>query len=310
MLSRRTFLAASASAPLLDSQALAAAPMPMRTLGQTGVQVSCLAFGGGSRFLMYKTEEEAAAVLNRALELGITYFDNAFGYGDGKSETRYGNILKPHRQKIFMVTKTNDRTYDGTMRLVEGSLKRMQTDHVDLLHIHALSGADDLAQIESPTGVLKAVYKLREQKMTRFVGISCHNDPEILKQALERHDFDVTQMALNAARIGAAGERPTSFENLALPVAVRKKMGVIAMKIYGQEKLNGKATPAELISYSLSLPVTAVVIGMPKPEHLEVNVAAVKGFQPMSRSDRDALFGKLAPYKLAMDRYFSDHIDA
>jgi aryl-alcohol dehydrogenase-like predicted oxidoreductase len=305
-LTRRTFFAATAAAA---SSLGADAPMPTRVLGRTGARVSVLAFGGGSRFLMYQTEEEAAAALHKALDLGITYFDNAFGYGNGKSESRYGVILKPHRKKLFLVTKTNDRTYDGTMRLVEGSLKRMALDQLDLLHIHALSGADDLAAIESENGCLKALYKLRDQKTTRFIGITCHHTPDVLRTALERHDFDCTQMALNAARIGNSGPRPNSFEDVALPVALRKNMGVLAMKIFGQEKLNGKAPVDQLIRYSLSLPVAACVLGMPKLEHIEMNVAVAKNFSPMSSMERDAMFRRLEPQKLAMDRFFADHTD-
>lgn len=303
---RRRFLETSAAASLA---AAAAAPMPKRILGRTGAEVSILAFGGGSRFLAYKDEAEADAVLHRALELGVTYFDSAFGYGNGKSEERFGRVLKPHRSRIWLVTKTNDRTYDGTMKLIEGSLKRLQTDRLDLIHIHALDGADDLARVEAPDGVLKALYRLREQKVTRAIGVSCHNDPAILKIALERHDFDCTQMALNAARIGNSGPRPTSFEELALPVAKKKNLGVIAMKVFGQEKLNGKAPVEQLIRYSLSLPVAAAVMGMPKPEMLEQNVAAVKAFTPMTDSERDRLFRSLASEKAAMDRFFAHHVD-
>ncbi len=305
-ISRRRFLESTAAASLA---ATAATPMPTRTLGRTGAQVSIIAFGGGSRFLAYKTDDEADAVLNRALELGITYFDTAYGYGSGKSEERYGRVLKPHRSKIWLATKTNDRTYDGTMRLIEGSLKRLGTDHVDLIHAHALNGPDDLAAVEAPDGVLKALYKLREQKATRAIGVSCHNDPEILKLALERHDFDCTQMALNAARIGASGPKATSFEELALPVAKKKNLGVIAMKVFGQEKLNGKAPVEQLIQYSLSLPVAVAVMGMPQRHMLETNVAAVKAFRPMPDEDRRKLSSSLAAEKLAMDRFFHSHLD-
>ncbi len=305
MLTRRHFVASS-----LATSALAAAPMPTRTLGRTGAKVSIIAFGGGSRFLSYPTEAEADAVLNRALELGVTYFDTAYGYGQGKSEERYGRVLPAHRSKIWLATKTDDRTYDGTLRLVEGSLKRLRTDKLDLVHIHSLSGQDDLAEIESPTGVLKALYRLRDQKVTRAIGVTSHTDPATLKTALERHDFDCTQMALNAARVGQAGPRPASFEATALPVAVRKNMGVIAMKVFAQERILGRAPVEQLIRYSLSLPVAVAVMGMPKPEHLDANVAAVKAFQPLAPSDRDALFRTMADQKASIDHFFADHVDA
>lgn len=303
-ISRRHFIASTAAA----SAALAAAPMPTRVLGKTGAKVSVVAFGGGSRFLSYK-DEEVETVLHRAMELGITYFDSAFGYGNGKSEERFGKVLKPYRSKLWLVTKTNDRTYDGTMRLVEDGLKRLQTDHLNLIHAHSLTGADDLAALEAPNGALKALYKLREQKVTQSIGVTSHTDPATLKTALERHDFDCTQMALNAARVGQSEPRPTSFEATALPVAQRKNMGVIAMKIFGQEKLVGKAPVEKLIQYSLSLPVASVVLGMPKMEMLEQNVAIAKSVRMLNPGERNELFKSMADQKASMDRYFSDHLD-
>lgn len=303
-ISRRHFIASTAAA----SAALAAAPMPTRVLGKTGAKVSVVAFGGGSRFLSYK-DEEVETVLHRAMELGITYFDSAFGYGNGKSEERFGRVLKPYRSKLWLVTKSNDRTYDGTMRLVEDGLKRLQTDHLNLIHAHSLTGADDLAALEAPNGALKALYKLREQKVTQAIGVTSHTDPETLKTALERHDFDCTQMALNAARVGQSEPRPTSFEATALPVAQRKNLGVIAMKIFGQEKLVGKAPVEKLIQYSLSLPVASVVLGMPKMEMLEQNVAVAKSVRMLNPGERNELFKSMADQKASMDRYFSDHLD-
>ncbi len=303
-LSRRHFIATTAAA----SASLAAAPMPMRTLGKTGAKVSVVAFGGGSRFLSYK-EDEVETVLNRAMELGITYFDSAFGYGNGESERRFGRVLKPHRSKLWLVTKTNDRTYDGTMSLVEDGLKRLQTDHLNLIHAHSLTGPEDLAELEAPNGALKALYKLREQKVTQAIGVTSHTDPETLKNALERHDFDCTQMALNAARVGQSEPRPASFEATALPVAQRKNMGVIAMKIFGQEKLVGKAPIDKLIQYSLSLPVAAVVLGMPKMEMLEQNVAIAKSVRVLNPAERNELFKSMADQKASIDRYFADHLD-
>src|SRR4029077_17627656 len=132
---------------------------------------------------------------------------------------------------------------DAAMRTIEGSLKRLQTDHLDLIHIHGLTTDDDLAAGEAKDGVINTLLKLRDQKVTRFIGVTSHTDPVVLKQALERHDFDCTQMALNAGMVnmlsggGGRGMLPnpamtTSFETTALPVALKKKMGVLAIKIY------------------------------------------------------------------------------
>lgn len=314
-ITRRGFLE-TAAVTGIAAKLEGAGTMPMRTLGKTGARVSVLAFGSGSRFLMYREEDKALEALSKALDLGITYVDTAYGYGDGKSEERVGKLMPQRRKGIFLATKVNARPGDEAMRIIEGSLKRLQTDHVDLLHIHSLTTPEDLASIEAPDGVLKVLYKVREQKMARFIGITSHTDPSVLKTALERHDFDCTQMALNAAQAGMTGSRmnpmaATSFEKLALPVANRKNMGVIAMKVFAQEGLVGKAAPETLIRYSLSLPVTACVVGMPKLEFIESNVQAAKNFAPLPKDEMQKLSGQLgAEHKAKLDAYFADHIDA
>src|ERR1700751_2823212 len=157
-ISRREFLenvgiGAAASTSLLLLRDVASAEtgknvLPTRTLGRSGAKVSILAFGCGSRFLMYKDEDSATAILNRAIDLGITYFDTAYAYGDGESETRVGRVMATRRKDVWLATKIPDRTRDEFMRRLEGSLKRLQTDHVDLVHIHSLGKPEDLAKIE------------------------------------------------------------------------------------------------------------------------------------------------------------------
>ena len=208
-----------------------------------------------------------------------------------------------------------------SQRILEGSLKRLQTDHVDLIHVHSLTDEKDLGEVEAPDGVLKVLLKLRDQKVTRFIGITSHTDPVVLKTALERHDFDCTQMALNAARVGmrsgTGGMVPnpdlkTSFEDVALPVARSKKMGVIAMKIFAQEALVGQAPPEKLLYYALSLEgVTLAVAGMPKFEFIDQNVALAKAFKPLPPAEMQKLStGLAARNKVALDRFFSTHVDA
>src|SRR5499433_4534336 len=226
-LSRRTFLeklglgaATGAGAWLLKDVAQVAPPtaaLPTRTLGRTGAKVSILAFGCGSRFLMYKDEESAAAILNRAIDSGISYLDTAFAYGDGESENRVGQVMASRRKEVWLATKIPDRTRDGFLRRLEGSLKRLRTDHVDLVHIHSLGHADDLAKIEAPDGAMKGLMEAREQKMARFAGMTSHTDGEVMAKAIERHDLDCVQMALNASRNGR-------FEELALPAANKKNL--------------------------------------------------------------------------------------
>lgn len=313
-LSRRKFLerigvgsAAGATLPLLQSVARGATkPLPHRTLGRTGASVSILAFGCGSRFLMYTEEDKALEALNRALDLGITYLDTAYAYGDGKSETRVGKVCATRRKEFFLATKIPDRTRDEFMRRLEGSLKRLQTDHVDLVHIHSLGHADDLAKIEAPDGALKGLHEARDQKMARFIGMTSHTDGAVMAQAIERHDLNCVQMALNASR-------NSRFEELALPAANRQHLGIIAMKVTGQEYLlgtgEGKTGIDSLLRYSMSLPVTTAVIGMPKPEFIDHNTELARNFSPLTPQEADDLRRELEPSREGLQHKLSGHLD-
>jgi len=274
--------------------------MPTRVLGRTGARVSILAMGGGSRFLAYQDEDKALEALNRAFDLGITYMDTAYSYGNGRSEERVGKVMKTRRKEIFLATKIEERKGDEAQRILEGSLKRLQTDHLDLIHVHSLSDEKDLAAVEAPDGVLKVLLKLRDQKVTRFIGITSHTDPVVLKTALERHDFDCTQMALNAARAGMRNGAHGMEPNEALKTS------------FAQEALVGQAPPQKLLYYSLSLPgVTLAVAGMPKFEFIDQNVALAKAFKPLPPDEMKQLSADLsARNKVALDRFFSSHIDA
>src|SRR5271157_245459 len=322
-ISRREFLGTAAVAGLAAGTLAADSgnpTLPTRVLGKTGQRVSILAFGGGSRYLAYKEEDQALAAINRALDLGITYLDSADDYGGHLSEQRIGKAIKGRRNGIFLVSKVTPRSGDEAQRAMERSLKALDVDRLDLLHIHQLAGDDDLAQVEAKGNVLDQLLKFRDQKMTRFIGITSHANPATLKTALERHDFDCTQMALNAGQVammdGTGGMVPNkamklSFETTALPVAVRKKMGVLGMKVFAQEALVGQATPRELLYYTLSLPVAAAVVGMPKLEFLEENVRLARAFQPLPASEMRELSGRLsARNKLALHRFFQHHVDA
>ncbi|HZS07774.1 MAG TPA: aldo/keto reductase [Blastocatellia bacterium] len=305
-----TVASATALPALLSETAEAAdkAKLPQRPLGRTGVKVPILAFGCGSRFLMYKDEDEAIRILNHVIDSGITYLDTAWAYGNGQSETRVGMVMKTRRREVFLATKINERarTYDGVMREAEQSLKRLQTDHVDLLHLHSLKQADDLALIESKDGALKALYQLREQKVCRFIGMSSHTDGATMAKAIEHNDLNCVQMAMNPARAN-------QFEELALPAANRKNLGVILMKVTAQDKLVGdglgKASIDALLHYALSLPVSAAVIGMPKPEFIDHNIATARAFKPMGADEMDKLRTQVASTRVGLERFFMHHRD-
>lgn len=310
--SRRDFLKTTTSS--LSAIALVSPQkqplIPRRKLGKTGEMVSILAFGGGSRFLMYEDEEEALKMLNDAIDQGINYLDTAISYGKGKSEERYGKVMKDRRKEVFLATKVGDRTYDGALKAVEESLKRLQTDRVDLLHIHSLNNMEDLANIESPNGVLKALYRIRDEKMARFIGMTCHSEAAALKAAIERHDLDCVQMALNAAtHTGYA----TGFEQIALPAALQKNLGTLAMKITGQDRLvgreEGRANMNDLLRYSLSLPVATCVVGMPKPEFLKENVETARNFVPLAEQEKVRIRSQVEPSVAAFNRFLMGHCD-
>jgi uncharacterized protein len=323
-ISRRKFIETAALGGAVASCGLQAsgAPqhgMPMRVLGRTGARVSIVAFGAGARFLEYPNEDKALAALSLALDLGVNYIDTAHNYGNGVSEKRVGKLLRTLRKKPFLATKVDLRDGDKAMRAVETSLKRLGTDHVDLLHIHGLMDTQDLAAIEAPDGVLKVVYKLRDQKVARAIGITSHHDPAVLRTALERHDFDCTQMALNAALAGMGdghgnpnmNRRPlASFESLALPVALRKNMGVIAMKVFARGELEGKAPAEKLLGYCMSLPVTTCSVGMGTLEQIQTNVETARRFQPLPASEMNELSSRLSgQHQAELERFFRDHVD-
>ncbi len=318
-LSRRRFLQVAAAGAVVTPSLGATTKLPTRTLGKTGIEVSIIGFGSGSRFLMYEEEDKALKALSHALDLGITYIDTAHSYGNGKSEERIGKLIPERRKQITLATKLSARTADEARRQIELSLKRLRTDHLDVLHIHALSGPEDLAAIEKPDGILKAMYEARDQKVTRAIGITCHAAPEALRTALERHDFDCTQMALNAAMArmaeGRGGMKATpmsegGFEELALPVAVRKGMGVIAMKVFAQDQIIGAAPIEKLLTYSLSLPVSLASLGMPRLEFIERNIELAHAFTPMSGAERRRLSDSIAAErKVSLATFFSIHRD-
>ncbi|MDF2441390.1 MAG: uncharacterized protein JWN98_2374 [Abditibacteriota bacterium] len=268
------------AAPAPAANAANAPKLPQRVLGKTGVMVSMLGFGGGSRFLVKGDDAAAAdraiAQLNRAVELGITYFDTADSYGrDRKSERYYGLGLEAHRKNIFLATKTGKRTYDGVMKSVEESLKLLKTDHLDLIQMHDVGPRDTLENWEKPDGGLTALRKLQDQKVVRFVGFTGHQQAEVHKKVLETLTFDTVLMALNASEHKPFGE-------VALPVAVEKRMGIIGMKAMrgtaGEGK--GKATPAELLAWSWEQPVATVIVGMETIEILEQNIELARNWKP------------------------------
>ena len=285
------------------SEDVARLTIPRRPLGKTGVEVSILAMGGVIGMQLPPSEDhDPVAIAETALDLGITYFDTAPSYNKGQSETNYGQVLARRRNEVFLACKTGDRSYDGTMRSVEESLKRLRTDRFDLLQVHGASARDDPSAWNKPDGVLTALQKLREQKVTRFIGVTGHDNAETLRTAVEMHDFDTLLTTLNPV----ARRRP--FREELLAAANRKQMGVIAMKVMGggngclvvgdpfkrlvfpyHDETSHQLDAASLIRYALGLPISVAVIGVASVDQLKANINVVRENQPMSVAERRGL---------------------
>jgi hypothetical protein len=277
--------------------------MPQHRLGKTGVTVSALALGGviGMQ-LPPSADHDPVAIAEAALELGINYFDTAPGYNSGQSEKNYGQVLARRRGEVFLACKTGDRSYDGTMRSVEQSLKNLRTDHFDLLQVHGVSSKDDVPAWGKPTGVFTALQKLRDQKVTRFIGVTGHDNAEMLRQAIRMYEFDTLLTTLNPV------SRRRPFREDLLPVANEKGMGVIAMKVMGggngclvignpyqnviypyHDQTPHQVDSRSLVRYTLGLPISVAVIGVDNIDQLKANVAVVKENQPMTVVERQEL---------------------
>jgi aryl-alcohol dehydrogenase-like predicted oxidoreductase len=277
--------------------------MPRRPLGKTGVEVSALALGGVIGMQLPQSEgHDPAAIAERALDLGVTYFDTAPSYNDGQSEANYGRVLERRRAEVFLATKTGDRSRDGTLRSVERSLKRLRTDHVDLLQIHGVSDRDDPAAWDKPDGVVAGLRKLRDEKVVRFLGVTGHDSAAALRRAIEMYEFDTLLTTLNPV----GRRRP--FRDDLLAVANAKRMGVIAMKVMGggngclvagnpfrkvlrpyHDETAHQVDVAALIRYTLGLPVSTAVIGVADAAQLTANAAVVARAGFMGDAERREL---------------------
>jgi hypothetical protein len=276
--------------------------LPKRILGKTGVEVTVLILGGVSGMMKKPTTEfDPSEMANAAIDLGINYFDTAAAYGSGQSELNYGIVLAKRRNEVFLATKTGERTYDGAMREVEESLKRLQTDHLDLYQVHGTGAKEDITLWDKPDGVMRAMYKLRDEKVTRFIGVTGHESAEAMNLAIDTYQFDTILTTFNPV------SRRKPFRELVLPNALKKNMGIIAMKVMGGgegalavgnppvKPANGnwywdeapsQAEATALIRYVLGFPVSCADIGMKSLKELEINVAAARDMKPLSRKEQ------------------------
>ncbi len=278
------------------------ASLPKRRLGRNGPEVTFMGLGGYTGMKEPRSATfDPVEMANAAIDAGIRYFDTAPGYNNGQSERNYGQVLAHRRSEVFLAGKTDQRTYDGAMRQVEASLRRLKTDRFDLLQIHNTHVGEDLAAWGKPGGVFKALQRLRDQQVTRLIGVTGHESAEVMVRVITMYDFDTVLTTFNPT------SKRTAFQEQVLPVAIRKGMGILAMKVMGgalgslavgnPEKNDGapnhddapqQAEAGTLIRYVLGLPITAAVVGMKSLGQLKVNVAAARG-RPLDQQQRKAL---------------------
>lgn len=276
------------------SELFDAKDLPTRVLGKTGIRVPLIGIGGGSRFCTIKDPEKSIELLNYALDHGFYYWDTAHDYAfeNVVSEERYGLVLKDRRDEVFLATKVMNRTYDGALRHMEESLKRLKTDHVEIYQIHNIQSIEDVEKIGAKDGVLKALQKLKEEKVTRFIGYSGHLSAEAMTEMANRYDFETMIIAMNHYE-----ERKGDFEKQAIPAAAKKKMGILVIKVIRPRETVKTITPEELIRYALSLKhVNAAVIGIDSLDVLKKNIELVRNFRPMTSKEMMETRATLDPF--------------
>ncbi len=263
-----------------------ASPMPTRKLGKTGFEVPLFSLGGQSTIEQPGKQDEAVAIIHRALDCGVKYIDTASIYGRGVSETYIGEVMKERRDEVFLATKSRDYTYDGTMRVIEESLRRLQTDWIDLYQHHNVSSDDGLRQVLSRNGALKAFNELHEQGVIRHKGITGHSS-RVLLNAIRAFDYDGVLITLNPANMSMRdGEHMAEF----MAAAVEKEIGIIGMKVVGRGNLLRRGvTMEQAMRYTLSYPVSTVIIGITDITQIEEDVQIAKAFEPLSEGQMTQL---------------------
>jgi len=294
-LSRRTFVKQTMvgslgvlSLPLLKCQSVKynSYGLPTRELGSTGVDITRIAFGCGSRFCNITDEDEALELLEYALNNGIYYWDTAPVYMNKDhnftSEQRLGKILKDRRKEVFLSTKLSNRNPDKARKTLDKSLKDLQTDHLDMIMIHDIQSVEDATSLLNSNSLVNLALKLKEEGITRFIGFSGHRDAEALKMMANSGLFDNSLLALNQW----AGKKFPREE--AIPVAQNQKMGVMVMKAVRSVEKNNVIHPEDMIRYALSVDgVDGLVLGIDSKEILDKNIKLLREFTPMNPKEKE-----------------------
>jgi aryl-alcohol dehydrogenase-like predicted oxidoreductase len=267
--------------------------IPKRPLGRTGHQATLVGLGGEGVLRTYGREQEARAVIHAALDEGLNYFESARAYSG--SEAYLGQGLKGQREQIFLSSKSHGRTYKEALAHLSITLQNLQTDYLDLWQMHDLRTLAEVEAIAAPGGALEAFREAREKGRARCLGVTGHEDPEVLRRALELYDFDTVLLPVNPAE-----PHYQSFLPLAADARAQGK-GVIGMKVLCRGSIlqlaeNPEELLPELVAYALSQPVSLVVVGCDTPEQVRQLAAAARNFIPMTPGEQRTLEDAVAPH--------------
>lgn len=297
---------------LLANQANAQAPksdrlgklLPLRTLGRTQEAVTMLGLGGWHLGAM--SERDAQVTIEMALQQGIRFFDTAESYQSGGSETRMGKLLTPqYRDLIYLMTKSTGKNADVVRRHLEDSLRRLNTDYLDLWQVHAVQNPQDVDR-RITDGVFQVMEEAKRSGKVRHLGFTGHTQPDAMLRVLEQSDlFDVCQMPVNIA-----DPNYSSFIKQVMPKLVEQNIGILAMKSlanggffggssHGQHGNNPKLIPdrvsiAQAINFTWSLPISVLITGADNPQQLQEKIALANSFSALDQSQRQILIDKVA----------------
>jgi len=271
--------------------------IPYRTLGHTGEKVSIVGVGGHHIGRAMVSETESIQIVRTALDNGVNFLDNCWDYNNGQSEIRMGKALRDgYREKAFVMTKIDGRTKESAAKQIDESLRRLQTDRIDLVQFHEVIRMNDPDRIFAPGGGMEAALDAKKAGKLRYLGFTGHKSPQIHLHMIETASkngftFDTVQMPLNVM-----DAHFDSFEKLVLPVLVEKNIGVLGMKSMGDGNFlrSGVVTPIECLHYSMSLPTSVVITGCDSMQILDQALNAARSFEPMSESAKAELLAKTA----------------
>lgn len=262
------------------------AEIEKRELGKTGLKVTILGLGC-AQIGALRNFKLAVEIIETAIDLGINYIDTASTYGD--AEEKVGEVMRSRRNEVVLATKTLQRDKESSWREINTSIERLKTDYVDILQIHSVNTMAELDKITSKNGSLYSVIKAKEQGLCKHIGITGHTRPEVIKEALNRFDFETVLVPLSSV-----DKLLNDFSDVIFPVAKKKNVGVIAMKVLS----DGRVTDfvEDSLRYVFSLPISTAIVGVKSIVELKQNVEIAKNFVPMTKKEIDALIEKSRRY--------------